>query len=127
MKKGIKTASTKVIVDKEDEKENNTPNVTPTPNPTPNPSPYESGIFTRKNPAPKQEYQLNDTVIIEKEYGVFKARFISNEKGTFFDFRRYFYGRPSQKGVRVTKETTKQLMEWLKDALDRVDNYEQKI
>lgn len=126
MRKGTKQVSTKVIVDKEDEKENSTPNVTPTPNPTPNPSPYESSVFGRKS-LPKQEYQLNDTVIVEKEYGVFRARFISNEKGTFFDFRRYFYGRPSQKGVRVTKETTKQLLEWLKDALERVDDYEQKI
>lgn len=126
MKKGTKPVSTKVIVDKEEEKENSSSNAPANPNPTPNPSPYESGVFGRKS-APKQEYQLNDTVIVEKEYGVFKARFISNEKGTFFDFRRYFYGRPSQKGVRVTKETTKQLLEWLKDALERVDDYEQKI
>ena len=78
----------------------------------------------------RNKYTIKDGEIIITttiKIDVFRARFISNEKGTFFDFRRYFYGRPSQKGVRVTKETTKQLLEWLKDALERVDDYEQKI
>lgn len=51
---------------------------------------------------PKTPYPYNDKVIAEQLFtGDVNFRILSNEKGSFIDLRRYFYGRPSQKGVRI--------------------------
>lgn len=116
MKKGSK--STKVIQD--DPKENTSPNVTPTPTPTPQPSVSQSMVFGKKKT--KREYAFNDVVHDEKIFTrEVHARVITNENGTYVDVRKYFYGRPSQKGIRMTIDEFKSLCTWANDVFSDIE------
>lgn len=116
MKKGSKS-NPKVIQD--DPKENSSPNVTPTPTPTPQPSVSQSMVFGKKQ---KREYALSDVVHDEKIFTrEVHARVITNENGTFIDVRKYFYGKPSQKGIRMNVEEFKSLCSWANDTLNEIE------
>lgn len=53
----------------------------------------------------KSPYPYNDITNYEMvEEGDIHFRVISNEKGVYADIRKYFYGKPSQKGVRMPIE-----------------------
>lgn len=109
--------STKVVVDKEDEKENVTPMGPPS---SPIIPPSQSQVFLAKKTEGKQEYALNDAIHTERTfYGDTRARLLSNERGMFMDIRKYTWGKPTKKGVRMPIEDFNQLAEWgLKVAKD---------
>lgn len=113
MKRASKQGPSKVIVDKEDEKENTTPNAPATSTPTPQPSVSQNMVFNKKT---KREYAFNDVVHDEKIFTrEVHARVITNENGTYVDVRKYFYGKPSQKGIRMTVDEFKSLCTWAND------------
>lgn len=114
MKKGAKQVSTKVIVDKEDEKENTHPNTTPMgPPSSPIIPPFQSQVFLGKKQE-KTEYLLNDQVIEERVFANdVRVREINNERGSYVDIRKYVFGKPTKKGIRVSKEEAKNMAEWL--------------
>ena len=109
-----KAKATKVIVDKEDEKENNQPNVTPMgPPSSPIIPPSQSQVFLGKKQE-KNEYLLNDQVVEERVFANdIRVREINNERGSYIDIRKYIFGKPTKKGVRLTKEEAKNMVEWL--------------
>ena len=111
----------KVVVDKEDEKENSHPNETPMgPPSSPVVPPSQSHVFLGKKADGKQEYQLNDAIHTERSfYGDTRARLLSNERGMFLDLRKYSWGKPTKRGVRLPIDDFIQLAEWgLKAAKD---------
>ena len=51
----------------------------------------------------KTQYPYNDQITFELvEEGDVHFRVITNEKGTFIDLRKFFYDKPSQKGIRLS-------------------------
>ena len=106
--------STKVVVDKEDEKENTHPNVTPMgPPSSPVVPPSESQVFLGKKFDGKPQYDLNDAIHTERVfYNDIRARLLSNERGMFMDIRKYTWGKPTRKGVRLPIDDFNQLAEW---------------
>lgn len=65
-------------------------------------NPNEINLDEEKEKKHKKKYDLDDTVhrdiILSNEIHV---RLLSNINGYFVDFRRYFRGYPSQKGIRI--------------------------
>lgn len=54
----------------------------------------------------KTPYPYNDTTMFEMlEEGDIHFRVISNEKGMFVDIRKFLFGKPSQKGIRVSVDS----------------------
>lgn len=76
---------------------------------------------------PKTPYPYNDKVIAEQVFtNDINFRVLKNEKGTFIDVRKYFYGRPSQKGVRIPLDDFEAMLRLFKDSLDEMRLDEEK-
>ena len=70
----------------------------------------------------KTPYPYNDKVTFEtSENGVY-LRVIENEKGTYIDLRKFFSGKPSTKGVRLTVDAFDKII----DAYQHADIEEKK-
>ena len=103
MKKGLKQVSQKVILDEDKKEENEAHDGTKS---------MYLGKKVQPNSVP-QEYQLNDTIHAEMVfYGDVHSKVLSNERGMFIDIRKYAYGKPTRRGVRMPIEEFKKMGEW---------------
>ena len=113
MKKS-KQVSTKVILD--DNKENETP-MGPPSSPI-IPSSFHAADTSQSmylgKKTQKQEYNLNDQVQEEKVFGNdIHIKKLMNEYGTYIDIRKFMYGKPSKKGIRLKMEDAQLLKDIL--------------
>lgn len=69
----------------------------------------------------KRDYDLNDKRImsIQLEKNV-KVCLLENEKGQYVDFRKYYNDFPTKKGIRIEVHTFKDIIESLKEELDKI-------
>jgi hypothetical protein len=67
----------------------------------------------------RKEYELKDNIIsvINLDGGV-KIEVLENERGKFVDLRKYFNDNPTKKGIRLTTEKFKQIIEIIKNDLN---------
>ena len=69
----------------------------------------------------KREYDLNDKNIISVQLpGNIKVALIENEKGKFVDIRKYYNNFPTRRGIRLDAVTFKNVIEEIKDDLNRI-------
>lgn len=74
----------------------------------------------------KTAYPYNDQTIFELvEEGHVHFRVITNEKGTFIDLRKFFYDKPSQKGIRLSTEAFERIWKAYKNE-DKKDEESEK-
>ena len=74
----------------------------------------------------KTQYPYNDQITFELiEEGDVHFRVITNEKGTFIDLRKFFYDKPSQKGVRLSTEVFERIWKAYKNE-DKKDEESEK-
>lgn len=64
----------------------------------------------------KKEYELQDNVVtlITLDNNV-KVKVLENEKGKFVDLRKYYGELPTKKGIRVTTDKFKEIIEVIKN------------
>lgn len=64
----------------------------------------------------KTPYPYNDKITFETSENDVHLRIIENEKGTYIDFRKFFSGRPSTKGVRLPVESFDKIIDAYQNA-----------
>ena len=79
-------------------------------------SDIKTELLTKKTVKESASYNLDDIEI--KKITLDKSiviRVISNVNGTFVDIRKYYKGYPTKKGIRITLDVFKKILEILKD------------
>jgi len=75
----------------------------------------------KKKPKEKKPYDIDDTVIREITLaGDIHVRLISNINGYFVDFRKYYKGFPTKKGIRMLASKFVTAAEYLKQDLSEL-------
>ena len=69
----------------------------------------------------KRNYDLNDKrlVSIQLEKNI-KVCLLENEKGQYIDIRKYYNDFPTKKGIRIEVHTFKDVIESLKEELNKI-------
>ena len=74
----------------------------------------------------KTQDPYNDQITFELvEEGDVHFRVITNEKGTFIDLRKFFYDKPSPKGIRLSTEVFERIWKAYKNE-DKKDEKREK-
>lgn len=69
----------------------------------------------------KKDYDLNDSEIkIVKLDNDLIARLITNNKGVFVDFRRYYKGFPTRRGIRLSASIFTKISKILEEDINRL-------